>query len=132
MTSTSGNLTLDELYAEANEFCRKWWGVDYTARIVIVNRRWKRRQAAFRWNRVDPNDVYIQFSRAVNAAHSREDVLGWLAHELVHWRLFTQGLPASDDAPEFVAECLRVGAPISQTQAALDAKKRYLAGGGAE
>ncbi|MEK5178461.1 hypothetical protein [Paenibacillus odorifer] len=43
-----------------------------------------------------------------------------------HWRLYTVGSPFRDDDAEFVAECLRVGAPFSQTQAAQRAYQAYL------
>lgn len=119
-----GNLTLDELYAAANEMCRKWWGVDYTGTIRLTNVNWRRREACFA-HTTDKRVQEIRMSRKVNARFTREYVLGNLLHELVHWRLFTQGIPHMDDDPEFVRECIRVGAPFSHTKKAQFAAKLY-------
>lgn len=134
MTEFNGNLTLDELYASANEMCRKWWGTEYTGTISLVKRNWKRQFAAFRyWDR--GARTTIEMSTKVNESLPREEVLGNLLHELVHWRLFTTTLErdgfdrawtvAGDDSPEFVRECIRVGAPFSGTKKAQQAAKLY-------
>jgi SprT-like protein len=123
----SGNLTVDELRAEANAISRKWWGVDYTGVITVVKRGWKRRGACCIIYRDGSKPFEIRFSSVNNAKWSREIVIGNLTHELVHWRLYTLGQPFYDDDSEFVAECDRVGAPLSRTKAAKDAEKRYVA-----
>jgi len=130
-----GNLTLDELYAAANEMCRKWWGVDYTGTIRLVDADWKRRWAVFRFSRNDNSLREIRMSRKVNAKLSRSTVLDNLLHELVHWRIFTEtwrqhgtakaSAAADDGSPEFVRECLRVGASLSGTNKARHAAKLY-------
>lgn len=133
-------MTLDELYAEANRLCREHWGVEFTGRIELVKRPWRRYNGICRYNKcLTPSgvewDVAIIMSEKRNAERTREEVLGTLLHELVHWRLFTEGLKrgglqyarsiARDDSPEFVRECQRVGAPFSHTVAAQKAAKRY-------
>jgi len=125
VTKTDGNLTLEELYAAANEMCRKHWGVDFTGRINVIKRRWKYWNGVFKRR---GGDNWIEFSAPRNAGRSREEVLGVLLHELVHWRLFKTGVPFDDRDPEFVEECLRVGAPISGTKYAKDAHSRYVNG----
>lgn len=55
----------------------------------------------------------------------RSEVLDALLHELVHWYLFTQGLPFGDGDEDFVKEALRVGAPISGTREAQRAAYQY-------
>ncbi|WP_188069033.1 SprT-like domain-containing protein [Brevibacillus brevis] len=120
-----GNLTLDELYAAANEMCRKWWGVDYTGTIRLTNAKWRAWRGYFILSTADDSLREIRMSRWVNAKRTRDDVLGTLLHELVHWRLFTLGLPNNDADQEFVAECTRVGAPISGAIGARRAAQRY-------
>lgn len=67
----------------------------------------------------------IRMSKPKNDAHDSEWVYGNLLHELVHWRLKTKGIPFRDDDREFVKECIRVGAPFSETQKAQAAVKKY-------
>jgi hypothetical protein len=122
---TNGNLTLDELYAAANEMCRKHWGVDYTGTIRLTNAKWKAYDAYFRSSVDDVSIREIRMSRVVNARLTRDEVLANLLHELVHWRLCTLCLPFDDGSPEFVRECLRVGAPFSGTRKAQMAAKLY-------
>lgn len=133
---TNGNLTLDELYAAANEMCRKWWGVDYTGKIELTRRPWRRTNGVCRYRKNDSGYVVtIVMSEKRNAERTRDEVLETLLHELVHWRLFTDGLSrdgiayakrvSRDDSPEFVRECLRVGAPFSGTKSAQYAAKLY-------
>ncbi|WP_243767358.1 hypothetical protein [Paenibacillus agricola] len=54
-------------------------------------------------------------------------MLGTLLHELVHWRLATEGIPHRDVNDEFIAECVRVGAPISGSTSAQNAYREYQA-----
>ena len=117
--------TLEGLHVIANELCRKHWGVDYTGTIELVNRDWSCMNACFISNRAKGTQK-IRMSTKVNTRRPKEDVIGTLLHELVHWRLWTQEVPHSDVAYEFIAECIRVGAPISRTRSAQDAYKRYL------
>lgn len=106
----SGDLTLDELNTIANELCRKHWGVDFTGKVVLTNRNWKRRLGCY-----VPDGKLIRMSRKANGRRTKSDVEYVLVHELVHWRLHTTGQPYDDADPEFITECLRVGAPLSPT-----------------
>ncbi|WP_036708774.1 hypothetical protein [Paenibacillus pinihumi] len=127
MTQDNGNLSLDELRAAANEMSLRHWGVPFTGTLNLTNRRWKRTHGMFlRWAS-DPARTMIQMCTSMNASRPREEVLKTLLHELVHWRLYTTGVPCRDTDLEFVAECVRVGASISQTKSAQAAYKRYLA-----
>ncbi|ATO50976.1 hypothetical protein P4V86_15575 [Brevibacillus laterosporus] len=120
-----GNLTLCELYEVANEMCRKHWGVDYTGIIELKRRNWRRRLACFSTRRNEPEYAAIRFCSVVNAQQTRDEVIDTLLHELVHWRLWSLGLPHRDVDPEFVRECIRVGTSFSQTTAAQRAVKLY-------
>jgi hypothetical protein len=108
------------LLALANELSRKHWGVDYTGTLTLINRYWRRKGACFTWNEDGRAD--IRMSAQGNVEIGEETVAAYLLHELVHWRLYTLGLPFADEDTEFIAEALRVGAPIS---AAGSAKKAY-------
>lgn len=126
-------MTKAELLAEqtrllslANELARRHWGVDYTGTITLTNRSWRRNWAVYRYLRDGEPLQDIYMSGPTNAERDPEDVEGALLHELVHWRLHTLGLPASDTDFEFIAECLRVGAVISGAAYAQEAYKRYL------
>ena len=115
----------ERLLALANELARKHWGVDYTGTIELVNRKWRRMQGVYAFN--DSTGLRkIKMSAQTNAERSPEEVEDTLLHELVHWRLQTRGVPASDTDPEFIAECLRVGASISHAKYAQAAYKAYL------
>jgi hypothetical protein len=124
MTKLS-DLSHADLIAKANELSRKWWGVDYTGTIELVNRKWRRRHACFIHHRTRKDIQIIRMSKPANDKRTEDEVYGSLLHELVHWRLYTLDLPCSDEDREFVEECVRVGAPFSQTQAAQFAAKKY-------
>lgn len=113
------------LFSIANDLARKHWGVDYTGTLALVNRPWRRRFACFRFSRHDDSIREIRMSAHENAARPEEDVIGSLLHELVHWRLLSLGLPYNDTDYEFIAECLRVDAPISQARSAQEAYRRF-------
>ncbi|MFK4304290.1 hypothetical protein ABH892_004430 [Paenibacillus sp. RC254] len=113
------------LFSIANELARKHWGVDYTGTLVLVNRPWRNRWACFRSTTEDDSLREVRMSAVVNASRSEEAVIGSLLHELVHWRLCTSGLPYSDTDYGFIAECLRVGAPISRARSAQEAYQRF-------
>ncbi|WP_338532630.1 hypothetical protein RBB83_17475 [Paenibacillus peoriae] len=112
------------LLSIANELARKHWGVDYTGTLVLVNRPWRRILACFRFNNATGLRE-IRMSAHENAARPEEDVIGSLLHELVHWRLLSLGLPYNDTDYEFISECLRVDAPISQARSAQEAYLRF-------
>lgn len=112
--------TLGGLYGIANEICQRHWGVNYTGTVELVNRDWKRRGACY-----SPSAKQIRMSRPMNKRLNRDLVIGCLTHELVHWRLHTTGQPYCDTDETFVAECLRVGAPISRTGIAQRVYERY-------
>jgi len=119
----TGDMTLEELYDHANRLCRKHWSTNFTGKIELVNRDWKRRIGYF--TGYDDGATILRFSRKVNARLPRSEVLDTLLHELVHWYLFTQGLPCGDGDEDFVKEALRVGAPISGTREAQRAAYQY-------
>lgn len=109
----------------ANELTQKHWGVDYTGGLVLFKRKWKRREACFA-HKVDRSVCEIRMSVYKNADLPEEVVTGNLLHELVHWRLYTLDLPLDDADPEFISECLRVGAPLSGATSAQKAYEKYL------
>lgn len=113
------------LLALANELARKHWGVGYTGTLRLTARNWIRRGASFAWN-TETGLQEVRMSAPVNERLGPEATAGYLLHELVHWRLYTIGENFSDGDAEFVAECLRVGAPFSRTQAAQRAYEAYL------
>lgn len=126
-------MTLDELYAEASVFSQHYWGVPYTGRIELVSRRWSMYNGKFIWMRSELGAIpLIRMCRNRNAGRTHAEVLGTLLHELVHWRLATEGLPHRDIDDEFIAECLRVGAPISRGTSAQRAYMEYVAKRGYE
>jgi predicted SprT family Zn-dependent metalloprotease len=125
------DLTVDQLMQHANELSLQHWGVEYTGMIELTNRRWKNingRYLAMVGPEAEliPESRIIVMSRKRNAERSIEEVLGTLLHELVHWRLHSTGVNHRDGHFEFIAECLRVGAPISQSLSAQFAFKRYM------
>lgn len=113
--------TLGGLYEIANEICQRHWGVDFVGTISLVSRDWKRKGAHY-----DPNTQEICMSKLRNKRMGRDLVIGCLTHELVHWRLHTTGQPYHDTDESFVAECLRVGAPLSRTGIAQRVYERYM------
>lgn len=113
------------LHALANELARKHWGVDYTGTLRLTRRNWRCQNAAFAFNN-QTGLREIRMSLPVNTRLSAQDVTANLLHELVHWRLLTLGLPCSDEDGEFIAECLRVGAPISGAASAVRAYEGYI------
>lgn len=115
----------DELKRIANELALEHWGVPYTGKFELVNRKWRRMNGCFIFNN-KTGEHSIRMSSKVNAERTREEVIGTLLHELVHWRLWSLGLPAHDSDDEFIAECIRVGAPISGSKIAKQAHERYL------
>lgn len=125
--SGTGNISLAALEEAAEEMCRKHWGIDCGVRIVLVDRAWSSQMACYRiWiEKGTVTDREIRMSKAINAQYSRKKVLGFLLHELVHWRLETSGRPYHDSDEEFVAECMRVGAPLSGTKEAQKAAQAY-------
>lgn len=125
MTEKLSDISHAELVTKANELSRKWWGVDYTGTIELVKRNWRTREACYVWDTEDDSVNIIRMSKPKNDAHDSEWVYGNLLHELVHWRLKTKGIPFRDDDREFVEECIRVGAPFSETQKAQAAAKKY-------
>lgn len=120
-----GIFSQQDLEKYADQFCEKHWGVKYTGTIELVNRKWKSMWGCFMYNRADPSVQIIRMSKWLNAQRTPEEVLGTLLHELVHWRLYSQGLPSHDSTPEFVAEALRVGAHISTAKNAQEAARKY-------
>nr|WP_154895197.1 hypothetical protein [Paenibacillus xylanexedens] len=115
----------ERLLQRAKELAQQHWGVEYTGTLKLMARKWARREAAFAY-RTDGSVQEIRMSAATNALLTPEQVEGNLLHELVHWRLWTQELPADDSDAEFVAEAIRVGAPFSRTEKAQKAYEKYV------
>lgn len=104
----------------ANVLARKHWGVDYTGTIELVNRKWRACLGMY-----VPTRCAIRMSAQTNAEYTYEEIADTLLHELVHWRLHTLGEPFCDENDEFIAECLRVGATLSNAPSAVRAYERY-------
>lgn len=119
-----GNFTLEELYEQANILCQKHWGVNYTGGIELVKQDWERRNGVFIYDH-DTEERFIRMSAPRNSIRAKDEVLKSLLHELVHWRLHSQNLPARDDDKEFILEAIRVGASISLTKKAQEAFLKY-------
>lgn len=118
-------MELKELKAAANKFCNEHWGINYTGELDLINRHWKYKNAHFETKTNDPKYHKIVMSKKRNALRTKKQVLNSLLHELVHWRLWSLGLPFDDTDIEFVQEAVRVGASISGTQEARKALEIY-------
>ncbi|MDQ0168701.1 hypothetical protein [Paenibacillus tundrae] len=116
----------ERLLKRANELAQLHWGVDYTGTLRLLRYRWKQTQALFMFSRSDTSLQEIRMSAPTNADLTPEEIEANLLHELVHWRLWSQGLPAGDEEREFVAEAIRVGASISHAKRAREAYEKYL------
>jgi predicted SprT family Zn-dependent metalloprotease len=99
------------------------WGVEYQGNVEIVKRRWKWTRAQFVYDRKS-DYMAVRVSEPLLKEMPPSQTQGFLLHELVHWRLYTTGQPFHDTDTEFVKECLRVGAPLSQTKEAMAAARR--------
>lgn len=111
---------------ELNKLSLLHWGVEYNGNVEIVKTNWQLKKAAFTWSETG-GYAAILLSRPVLAATPRKEMRGYLLHELVHWWQHKNGLPFHDTDPEFIRECVRVGAPISDEQSAKEAARRVLA-----
>ncbi|WP_240374909.1 hypothetical protein [Bacillus piscicola] len=120
-----GNFAVQDLYELANEMSQKHWGIDYTDNIELVDDDWIQQNAVFIYDR-KTRERTIQMSAKRNAGRSKDAVLKSLLHELVHWRLHSTGKPCRDEDPEFIEECLRVGASISLAKKAQLALEQFL------
>lgn len=103
------------LLALANTLAWRHWGVEYTGALRLTNRNWTRMEACYAWcaDLADMSVQEIRMSVPVNTRIGEVRAEGNLLHELVHWRLHTTGQPFDDVDDTFIAECLRVGAPLS-------------------
>ncbi|WP_427050442.1 hypothetical protein [Paenibacillus sp. TC-CSREp1] len=115
----------ERLLKRANELAQLHWGVDYTGTLRLLTRKWARREAAFAFM-TDGSVQEIRMSAPTNERLIPEEIEANLLHELVHWRLWSLGLPFGDEDREFVAEAIRVGAAISHAKRAREAYERYL------
>lgn len=109
------------LHSLANELARKHWGVAYTGNITLVNYKWRACLGIY-----DSSCCTIRMSAQTNAEYSEEEITDTLLHELVHWWLHSLGEPFCDEDEEFIAECLRVGASLSNAPSAVRAYERYV------
>lgn len=115
----------ERLLKRANELAQLHWGVEYTGTLRLVNRHWRAYNGRY-FGRRSEGIQEIVMSAQRNEERPPEDVERTLLHELVHWRLWTLGLPCGDKEPEFVAEALRVGASFSHTEKAQKAYEKYV------
>lgn len=115
----------ERLLKRANELTQQHWGVDYTGTLRLLTRKWARREAAFAFM-TDGSVQEIRMSAPTNERLTLEEIESNLLHELVHWRLWSLGLPCGDEDREFVAEAVRVGAAISHTKRAREAYEKHL------
>ncbi|CAM2955958.1 hypothetical protein PASE110613_09440 [Paenibacillus sediminis] len=113
------------LLSLANDLAREHWDVDYTGTLVLRDYEWRHQWAAFAWSN-DGIKVEIRMSAPTNVKLGPELTRGNLLHELVHWRLWSQGVPCDDRDETFIAECLRVGAPLSHDRYAQKAYEEYM------
>lgn len=109
------------LHSLANELARKHWGVDYAGTVTLVNYKWRACLGIY-----DSSHCTIRMSALTNADYSEEEIADTLLHELVHWRLHSLKEPFCDEDEEFIAECLRVGASLSNAPSAVRAYERYV------
>lgn len=121
---TGKDVTLTLLKTWADELAIRFWGVKYSGTMELTSRMWYSRWACYVCN-MRTGKQHIRFSRPRNAQRTIEAIRKSLAHELVHWRLQTTGIPHRDVNNEFIAECLRVGASISMTTSAQLAFRQY-------
>lgn len=121
------DISEEQLYVMADELALKWWGVKYDGIIELRNRRWKNINGRF-WAPFPGNKnvlPIIEMCKKRNSQRTEEEVKGTLLHELVHWRLFSLGIPHRDTDKEFVEEAIRVGAPFSKSGKAQRAYEKY-------
>ena len=109
----------------AEDIARRYWDVEMTCPIVWVDREWKRRNAVFRHGRNPGGGLCeIRMNHRVRERKGDAEDMLILKHELAHWYLWSTGQPNDDDDPEFIRECIRIGAPISGTEKAQKAFER--------
>lgn len=117
----------EEFYRNtAKEFAREYWDVELTCPIEFVNREWVSTRAYFASNR-ETGECKIVMNHKVNQRRGTGPTIETLKHELTHWYLWSIGEPYGDDDPEFIRECLRIGASISGTKKAQEALKKVCA-----
>ncbi|MGG3803140.1 SprT-like domain-containing protein [Metabacillus fastidiosus] len=117
--------TLNELYEFARQKAKELWNREFDISIVLYKRKWRRRLAAYCVYLDGSQKPFIKMSQIVNQSRTRKEIFDILLHEMVHWHLHTTGQPFSDGDQNFVAECLKVGAPISEVQKAQKALKKF-------
>ncbi|MEG0380335.1 MAG: hypothetical protein RR603_01395 [Kurthia sp.] len=117
---------LQELYDYAKEQSYKWWGCEFDIQIKLTSANWRSRGACYTFYTDNSKPPFIKMSSVVNARRTKREVFEDLLHELVHWHLHTSGSPFDDTDETFILECLRVGAPISNTKIAQKALKKTL------
>lgn len=111
---------------QAEIIAEEFWGVEMTCPIEFVNRKWKRLNAKFSIH-YDTGEHWITLNHKVHEEIGVNEYLRTLKHEMVHWYLWSIGEPHSDGDAEFVRECIRIGASISNTQKAKKAYKEVVA-----
>ena len=128
MTKLKRKQQIEDDYLElAEDIARRYWGVEMTCPIVWVDREWKRMNASFRYS-YNPEDDFceIRLNHRVRERLGDSEYMAILKHELAHWYLRSTGQPNDDDDPEFIRECIRIGAPISGTKKAQRAYEQVL------
>ena len=126
MTKLKRQQRIESDYLElAESVARKYWDVEMTCPIVWVDREWRKMNASFRYS-YNPEDGFceIRLNHRVRDRLGDIEYMAILKHELAHWYLWSTGQPNDDDDPEFIRECIRIGAPISGTKKAQKAFER--------
>ena len=109
----------EELYNYAKLKAKELWNREFDIEIKMNDINWTRRLACY-----NPNEKSIKMSFKINLKHSKENVYGYLLHEMVHWHLHTTNQPYDDSDINFALECIKVGAPLSGAPAAIKAKEQ--------
>lgn len=116
--------TEKDLQNFAEQYSRLFWKRSFEGRVELVEKEWKNTLGSFHVYR--SGQKVIRMSRKTNLLQSDQAVLGTLKHELVHYWNYSLGKPFSDESKEFIAECMRIGAPFSDAPKAKKALGNYM------
>lgn len=107
--------TEKELEIEARNFLREIFDMDLYVPVVI-SKQMRSTFGSFRYYKDSNEPIDIRISYNLIENYSREDILGTLKHECVHYALFMMGKPFSD-GDYFFEQTLRIyGIPATRTK----------------
>ena len=110
------SVNINELVSYSKSFLKSTYGIELEIPVTI-NNRLKTCCGRFRYkiNRASGNTtpISVELNGFFVNNHSKDVVLDVLAHELVHYALYTLGKPHSDGHPVFERELKKLGV-ISQ------------------